>query len=136
MEQRCREHNSWDKLVEKAIDAEAKASLQPAFILREMDQRCPEVIAPLILQWPRLKLPALRTLETSHLPPLKMLRLTMSPDLRTFRPPHTYTPCTRTPCDPGRLTRPLTRNLGGKRRSSAAESRVKTQGLPIQLARP
>lgn len=41
MEQRGREPNSWDELVEKAIDAEAKASLQPSSILREMNQRCP-----------------------------------------------------------------------------------------------
>lgn len=39
MEQRVREHNSLDELVEKAIDIEAKASLLPAFILRKMDQR-------------------------------------------------------------------------------------------------
>ena len=41
MEQRGREHDSWEELVEKAIDAEAKTSLQPPLILREMDQRCP-----------------------------------------------------------------------------------------------
>ena len=40
MEQRGREHDSWEELVEKAIDAEAKASLQPPSILREMDQHC------------------------------------------------------------------------------------------------
>lgn len=41
MEQRGRELDSWDELVEKAIDAEAKASLQPPSFIREMDQRCP-----------------------------------------------------------------------------------------------
>ena len=41
IEQRGREHDSWEELVKKAIDAEAKASLQPPSILREMDQRCP-----------------------------------------------------------------------------------------------
>ena len=41
MEQRGREKDSWEELVEKAIDAEAKASLQPPSFLREMDQRCP-----------------------------------------------------------------------------------------------
>ena len=41
MEQRGRELDSWDQMVEKAIDAEAKASLQPASFIREMDQRCP-----------------------------------------------------------------------------------------------
>lgn len=37
MEQRV----SWDEFVKKAIDAEAKASLQPPSTLREMDQRSP-----------------------------------------------------------------------------------------------
>ena len=41
MEQRGREKDSWEKLIEKAIDAEAKASLQAPSNLREMDQRCP-----------------------------------------------------------------------------------------------
>lgn len=41
MEQRGREIDSWEDLVEKAIDAEAKASLQPPSSIREMDQRCP-----------------------------------------------------------------------------------------------
>lgn len=41
MEQRGREHDSWDELVEKTIDAEAKASLQPPSMLRELDHRCP-----------------------------------------------------------------------------------------------
>ena len=38
MEWRGREYNSWEQLVEKAIDAEAKSSLQPPSILRKMDQ--------------------------------------------------------------------------------------------------
>lgn len=37
MEQRGRELDSWDQLVEKAIDAEAKAVLQPPSGIREMD---------------------------------------------------------------------------------------------------
>ena len=41
MEQRGREHDSWEELVGKAIDAEAKTSLQPPLILREIDQCCP-----------------------------------------------------------------------------------------------
>ena len=41
MEQRGREHNSWKELVEKAIDAKAKTSLQLPLILREIDQCCP-----------------------------------------------------------------------------------------------
>ena len=38
MEQWGREHNSWEELVKKAINAEAKASLQPKSILCEIDQ--------------------------------------------------------------------------------------------------
>lgn len=41
MEQHGRELDSWDELVEKAIDVEAKASLQPPSMLRELDHRCP-----------------------------------------------------------------------------------------------
>lgn len=40
MEQRGRESDSWEELVEKAVVAEAKASLQPPSFIREMDQRC------------------------------------------------------------------------------------------------
>ena len=42
MEQRGRENDSWEELVEKAIDVQAKANLQPPSFLREMDQRCPQ----------------------------------------------------------------------------------------------
>ena len=64
MEQRGRELDSWEELVEKAIDAEAKASLQPQSILREMDQRCPHGNRPAhaTVAKPR---PLLETLETS-----------------------------------------------------------------------
>lgn len=41
MEQRGRELDSWKELVEKAIDAEAKAGRQPTSFVREIDQRCP-----------------------------------------------------------------------------------------------
>ena len=41
LDARGRELDSWEEAIEKAIDAEAKASLQPPSILREMDQRCP-----------------------------------------------------------------------------------------------
>ena len=40
MKQRRREYDSQEEFVKKAIDAEAKASLQPPSILREIDQRC------------------------------------------------------------------------------------------------
>ena len=40
MKQRGQEHNSWEELIEKAINAEAKTSLQPPLILCEIDQRC------------------------------------------------------------------------------------------------
>lgn len=41
MEQHSRELDSWDELVEKAIEVEAKVSRQPPSNIREMDQRCP-----------------------------------------------------------------------------------------------
>lgn len=41
MEQRGRELDSWEQLIEKAIEAEAKAGLQHSFIFQEMDQHCP-----------------------------------------------------------------------------------------------
>ena len=40
MEQRGRELDSFKELVEKAIDAEAKATLRPRFYAREIDQYC------------------------------------------------------------------------------------------------
>ena len=40
MEQRGRELDSWTEIVEKAVDAEAQASLQPTSYIKEMDQRC------------------------------------------------------------------------------------------------
>ena len=40
MDNRNRELDSWDEVLEKAIEAEAKASLQPASSVREMDSRC------------------------------------------------------------------------------------------------
>lgn len=40
MEQRGRELDSWDKLVEKAIDKEAKDNLQPLLLTRVMDHQC------------------------------------------------------------------------------------------------
>ncbi len=32
----------WDKVVEKVVNAEAKANLQPPFGTREIDSRCPK----------------------------------------------------------------------------------------------
>ena len=40
MEQRGRELNSFEELVEKAVDAEAKAALRPRSYARETDQHC------------------------------------------------------------------------------------------------
>ena len=40
IEQQRQEHDNWKELVKKAINAEAKASLQPPSILYQMDQRC------------------------------------------------------------------------------------------------
>ena len=39
MEQKGREVDSWEELIEKAIETEGKAGLQPSFILPEIDQR-------------------------------------------------------------------------------------------------
>lgn len=41
MEQRGRELDSREELVEKAVDVEAKAGLQPTAFVIEIDQRCP-----------------------------------------------------------------------------------------------
>ena len=41
MEQRGRELNSFEELVEKAVDAKAKATLRPRSYARETDQHCP-----------------------------------------------------------------------------------------------
>ena len=40
MEQRSRELDSWTEIVEKAVDTEAQASLQPTSYIKEMDQQC------------------------------------------------------------------------------------------------
>ena len=40
MEQRDRELNSFKELVEKTVDAEAKAALRPCFYTRKTDQYC------------------------------------------------------------------------------------------------
>ena len=69
MEQRGRELDSWEELVEKAINAEAKASLQPPSILREMDQRCQRGNRPATLLWPSPGFQPLGILET--IPPRK-----------------------------------------------------------------
>ena len=46
IEQKGRELDSWEELVEKAIDAEAKASLQPPSFLRSVVRK---ITVPLIL---------------------------------------------------------------------------------------
>ena len=40
IEQQGRELDNWTEIVEKAVDAEAQASLQPTSYIKEMDQRC------------------------------------------------------------------------------------------------
>lgn len=40
MDQAGRELDSWEEMIEKAVDAEAKTGLQPASYIREMDHRC------------------------------------------------------------------------------------------------
>lgn len=46
MEQRGRELDSWEELVEKVAKAESKAGLQPTPFIREMDQQCPRGNCP------------------------------------------------------------------------------------------
>ncbi len=41
-----RDLDVWDKVVEKAVDAKAKASLQPPSETREIDSRCPKRYRP------------------------------------------------------------------------------------------
>lgn len=53
MEQRGRELNRWDELVEKAIDVEAKAVFQSLFMLCEMDQDCWRGNRPIYTKSPR-----------------------------------------------------------------------------------
>ena len=67
MEQRRKELDDWDALVEKAIN-----SLQPPSILRDMAD---EVIVPLILPWPSSRPQLLGILETSpHTPRIHIPR--------------------------------------------------------------
>ena len=40
MKQQRREHDGWEELVKKTINAKAKASLQPPSILCKIDQHC------------------------------------------------------------------------------------------------
>ena len=42
MEPRSQEYDSWDKLVKKTVAVEAKASLQPSYYSRNMDNCCPK----------------------------------------------------------------------------------------------
>ena len=46
MEQRGRENDTWEELVKKTIEVEAKVSLLPSPFVRDMDQRCPQCNRP------------------------------------------------------------------------------------------
>ena len=46
MESRSQEYNNWNKLVEKTVATEAKASLQPFYYNRNMDNCCPKGNCP------------------------------------------------------------------------------------------
>lgn len=67
MEQRGQELDSWDELVEKAIDAKAKDGLQPILIVRKIDQHYPRGNHPAHTIVAKLKPPALGILKTSSL---------------------------------------------------------------------
>lgn len=122
MEQRGLELDSWDKLVEKAIDAEAKASLQPVSIFHEMDQRCPRDDRPAHTGLTKSPAQAIGTwiLEMSRTLPFNRVRLKIQTLCNVLR-------------DSRMLAKPPARNLGGKRRSNTAKTRsgVGTQGLRL-----
>ncbi len=46
MDNRGRDLDAWEEVVEKAVNAEAKASLQPPSGTREIDSRCPKGFRP------------------------------------------------------------------------------------------
>ena len=102
MEQRGRERNNWEELVKKSIDAEAKASLQPFSIFREMAH---EVTAPSTLPWLNPS-PPLGIFETS-----RPRRFKLKTSL--------HAPCTHILCGP-RMVRFPTRSFGKRRRSNVA----------------
>ena len=122
MEQRGREHNNWEELVEKAIDAKVKASLQPLSILCELDLRCP-----------RGNQPAYSTVAMSQasftLDPCD------DPVKNSHRLRHRSRPTPRLP----EAARPPTRRLGKRRKSIDvwinSETRVeKTLAPPLPPA--
>ena len=39
MEQKGRELDNWEEIIKKAVEVEAKAGLQPAFYIREIDHQ-------------------------------------------------------------------------------------------------
>ena len=47
MDQREKKLDSWEELIQTAVNAKAKAKLQPAFIICEMDQGCPRGNRPI-----------------------------------------------------------------------------------------
>lgn len=81
MEQQGREMDSWEVIVEKAVDAKAKASLLPAFLLREVDQQVPRGNQPThtttakaytqgsFMKNPRMKEPKAKTQKSKAPPP-------------------------------------------------------------------
>ena len=119
MEQRGRELDSWDELVEKAIDAEAKASLQPPSFIREMDQRCRRGNRP--AHTTVAKSQASSTLDPQEEP---------SENAQTQdKPPNSSSHIPRSP----KMARPPTRKLGRKRRGdniSSTSGPGKTPDLP------
>lgn len=60
MEQQGRELDSWEEMVEKAVDTEAKAGLQPASYIHEMDHHCPRGGHPVHTTTARARPKALR----------------------------------------------------------------------------
>lgn len=93
MEQRGGELDSWDEMVEKAIDAKAKTSLQPPLRLAEWINVAPEVIVPPIPLRASFKPYCLRILAMnplrlkSHRPKSLVTGPPTKPQLMTSLPP-------------------------------------------------
>ena len=120
-----RELDTWDELVKKTIDADAKARFQPPSFTCEMDQRCPRGNCP--VHTIVAKSPAQGSLTWDP-------REESSETLRIRSP---YIPCTHTPRahilrDP-RMARPLTRKHERRNRGVNASS---TSGLGRTLDPP
>ena len=121
MEQRGRELDSWDELVEEQLMLRQRPASNTPPSSKRWISTAHEVFAPPMPPSPSLLRPSPPgILQTSPPPPPKGYRLQVNLNL--------CPPCTYIPCAPG-ASRPPIRSLGEKRRSNIARSGVDTQGL-------